>query len=143
MMCSRRGATAGEAGLGAHELQMMPVPQPKWFAKGRDKLRRSLRSCVDDGCVLVRRAALGQAIAVGLASRLGSVVCRNWFAFETVAVCDPRLAVAVALGSLASGISRVAAPWSPSASSFAAKAVSTAFASGVVSLFLSAIIRCA
>jgi hypothetical protein len=29
MMCIRRAATAGEAGLGAHELQMIPVALPK------------------------------------------------------------------------------------------------------------------
>jgi hypothetical protein len=91
MVCIRGAATAGEAGLGAHELQMMPVAKPKWFANRGDELRRSLRSRADDGCILLRCAALRHPIAVEL--------CRNWFAVETgVAVCNSWLAVAVGLG---------------------------------------------
>ena len=101
MVCIGRATTAGEAGLGAHELQMMPVAQPKWFAKWRDELPRSLRSCVgNEGCILVRRAALGNPVAVELASRFGLLACRTRFAVKAgVAVCDHRLAVAVGLGS--------------------------------------------
>ena len=65
----RGAATAGEAGLGAHELQMMAVAQPKRFANRGDELRRSLRGCADDGCILLRCAALRHAIVVEL--------CRN------------------------------------------------------------------
>ncbi len=36
MMCVRRTATAGQTGLGAHELQMIPVAQPKRFAERGD-----------------------------------------------------------------------------------------------------------
>src|SRR5712672_3056420 len=96
VMWIRRAATAGKAGLGGHELQMTRVAQPEWFAKGRDKLRRSLRSCVGDRCILVRRAAPGYANAIELASGLGLFARRNRFVAETcVAVRDHRLAVAV------------------------------------------------
>src|SRR5437870_11474575 len=79
---------------------MMTIAEPKWFAQRRDELRRSLRSCLDDGCILVRRAGLGHAVAVELASRLGLLACRKRLAVETgIAVCNRRPAVAVGLGS--------------------------------------------
>ena len=52
MVCIRRAATAGQAGLSAHELQMIPIPQPQRLADrgdgfpgnsiGFDALRRSV-----------------------------------------------------------------------------------------------------
>ena len=98
MMRVRRAAAAGEARLSAHELQMMPVTQSKWFAKWRDELRRNLRSCVDDGRVFVRRAVPGRAVE--LACRFGLLACRTRCAVKAgVAVCDRRLAVSLGLGS--------------------------------------------
>ena len=95
VMWIRRAATAGKAGLGGHELQMMRVAQPKWFAKGRDKLRRGLRSCVGDRCILVRRAAPGYANAIELASGLGLFGFRHGFAVANgVAFCSRWFAIA-------------------------------------------------
>src|SRR6266849_4917686 len=87
MMRVRRAAAAGQAGLGAHELQMVSIPQQNWFGERGDLLRAGLGSCVNSGCTLVRRAVPPCAIAIELASRFGFLACRNWFAVKsTVAV---------------------------------------------------------
>src|SRR6266446_9951597 len=100
MMRVRRAAAAGQAGLGAHELQMVSIPQPNWFGQRGDLLTDSLVSCVDDGRTLVCGAMLPRAISVELASRIGFVGWQDCFSVEpAVAVCDHRFAVAVGLGS--------------------------------------------
>src|SRR2546427_12302443 len=71
MVGVRRTAAAGEARLSAHELQMVPIPQPNWFGQRGDLLTDGLVSCVDVGCTLVCGAMLPRAISVELASRLG------------------------------------------------------------------------
>ena len=49
MMRVRRAAAARQAGLGAHELQMVPIAQPNWFGQRGDLLRAGLGSCAGDG----------------------------------------------------------------------------------------------
>src|SRR5258706_4999514 len=89
MMRVRRAAAAGQARLSAHELQMVPIPQPNWFGQRGDLLTDGLVSCVDDGCTLVCGAMLPRAIAVELASRLGFLTWWDWFTVKsTVAVCS-------------------------------------------------------
>src|SRR5258706_4561703 len=78
MMRIRWAAAAGQARLSAHELQMVPIPQPNWFVQRGDLLTDGLVSCVDDG--LACGAMLPRAIAVELASRLGFLACWNWLA---------------------------------------------------------------
>ncbi len=98
MMRVRRTTAAGEAGLGAHELQMVSIPWPHWFGQWGDLVG----SCVNKQCILVRRAGLRRAIAVELASRLGFLACWNWLAVKSsVAICSGWNAVAVGLGSRA------------------------------------------
>jgi hypothetical protein len=41
MMRVRRATAAGEARLSAHELQMVPIAQPKWLGQRGDELRDS------------------------------------------------------------------------------------------------------
>src|SRR5258707_8151503 len=77
MMRVRRAAAAGQAGLGAHELQMVSIPEPNWFGQRGDLLTDGLVRCVDDGCTLACGAMLPRAIAVELASRLGFLACWN------------------------------------------------------------------
>ena len=45
MMRVRRAAAAGQARLGAHELEMISISQPKLLAKWGDGLRGRLGSC--------------------------------------------------------------------------------------------------
>ena len=102
MMRVRRAAAARQAGLGAHELQMVPIAQPNWFGQRGDSLTDSLVSCVDDGCTLVCGAMLPRAISVELASRLGF----RFAVKSTVAVCSGWNAVTVGVGS-SSGFRRI------------------------------------
>ena len=48
MMRVRGAATAGHARLGAHELEMISISQPKLFAKRGDGLCGSLGNCADN-----------------------------------------------------------------------------------------------
>src|SRR5712671_1016697 len=75
MMRVRRAAAAGQARLSAHELQMVPIPQPNWFGQRGDELRDILGSCVNERCILMRRAGLRRATAVEPGSRLGFLNC--------------------------------------------------------------------
>jgi hypothetical protein len=43
MVCIRRAAPAGQTGLSAHELKMIPVAQPKRFAQRGDGLSSGFR----------------------------------------------------------------------------------------------------